>query len=180
MRKALVRLSTYNFHSRRLHFQNHQNTPRSSTPLTLPNISLHSANYFIQTSHAPSKMAVLSTLRFQETVSAHQHSQMTQHFFEDQISYRPEHVMGPPCALEQTLPVDLHTFGAGLHRKSTEYDGYNQFREGHGHQQTPTDGPETFVWLCSNCGDGPYGAWQPCCQNCGHNKCGSCTVEQTK
>ncbi|KAH7361136.1 hypothetical protein BKA66DRAFT_471395 [Pyrenochaeta sp. MPI-SDFR-AT-0127] len=47
-------------------------------------------------------------------------------------------------------------------------------RTGHLFGGALTDG-ET-VWYCSICEDGPYGSWQPVCQNCSHQKCGSCTV----
>jgi hypothetical protein len=39
---------------------------------------------------------------------------------------------------------------------------------------------EPFVWYCSRCNDGPYGSWQLSCQACGHAKCFSCTMEETK
>ncbi|OAL01057.1 hypothetical protein IQ06DRAFT_347130 [Phaeosphaeriaceae sp. SRC1lsM3a] len=36
------------------------------------------------------------------------------------------------------------------------------------------EGTKVIIWHCSECGDGPYGSWQPACQSCGHGKCGSC------
>jgi hypothetical protein len=39
----------------------------------------------------------------------------------------------------------------------------------------PIDGDTN--WYCSECGDGPYGAWQVSCQRCSHPKCTSCRVE---
>lgn len=40
----------------------------------------------------------------------------------------------------------------------------------------PQDGEK--VWFCSECGDGPYGMWQNCCQRCPHKKCNKCRVEE--
>jgi hypothetical protein len=35
-----------------------------------------------------------------------------------------------------------------------------------------------FIWFCSSCSDGPYGAWQLSCGACGHTKCRSCCLEE--
>jgi hypothetical protein len=34
-----------------------------------------------------------------------------------------------------------------------------------------------MIWVCSECGDGPYGLWQPSCQACAHRLCSSCIRE---
>lgn len=33
------------------------------------------------------------------------------------------------------------------------------------------------VWFCCCCRDGPHGAWQNVCTNCGTAQCGSCIFE---
>jgi hypothetical protein len=124
-------------------------------------------------------MAVLSTLRFAETISAaHQHSQTTSQSSEDQILYNAENSMAPPLALDQSFPNLPSTFGTGLHTSPTQFDGHSRFHAGRGPRQTPTDGGKEHIWMCSNCGDGPIGIWQSCCTSCGHAKCGACTVEE--
>ena len=49
---------------------------------------------------------------------------------------------------------------------------------GHNHSSSPSDGEE--MWYCSECGDGPMAIWNPCCANCGHAACPTCTVEGKK
>jgi hypothetical protein len=124
-------------------------------------------------------MAVLSTLRFLGSIPAHQRHQTQLRSFGDHVMYSADNSMAPPYTLEQPLHSTLHTFGSSLHTDQTRIDGRAHVRASHDHQQAPTDGGKVFVWHCSHCGDGPIGDWQNCCQNCGHKKCGSCTVEET-
>jgi hypothetical protein len=44
----------------------------------------------------------------------------------------------------------------------------------------PEPKKDMYIWMCSNCGDGPIGIWQPCCTNCNHMKCGSCIMVEMK
>lgn len=48
-------------------------------------------------------------------------------------------------------------------------------KKDHGEPSNMWAAGNKVVWDCSECGDGPYGAWQNSCQNCGHCKCKSCS-----
>jgi hypothetical protein len=67
-------------------------------------------------------------------------------------------------------PLGSDTISIG-HLGQTGMHGDDHYGSG------PCDGPS--VWYCSSCGDGPMADWNPCCANCGHAYCSSCTVEST-
>lgn len=48
----------------------------------------------------------------------------------------------------------------------------------HQRGHAPCDGEKTRVWYCSNCSNGPMGVWYSACSECGHHRCGDCTVEE--
>lgn len=51
---------------------------------------------------------------------------------------------------------------------------------GHFSDEEPADGGG-YVWFCCNCRDGPKTCTiQPACCNCGHERCGGCTIEPQK
>jgi hypothetical protein len=125
-------------------------------------------------SQAPFIMAAQSTLRFLGATPANERPQLPNSCSPDQILYSLENPMAPPCVLDQPVfavshfSADLHTHHMQMNETTRPYIGYGR--------EKPMDGPK--VWHCSECGDGPYGSWQPCCQACGHGKCSSC-VENT-
>jgi hypothetical protein len=124
-------------------------------------------------------MAAQSTLRFSGATQANERSQLTKYCSQDQILYSIENHMAPPCVLDQPL-FAISRLSADLHTHHTQMDEYSRPYTASGREKPMTDGPDNIVWLCSECGDGPYGSWQPSCQACGHGKCSSCTVEVTK
>ncbi|OAL51709.1 hypothetical protein IQ07DRAFT_598538 [Pyrenochaeta sp. DS3sAY3a] len=131
-------------------------------------------------------MAVQSTLRSQSSETN------INHLVEDgtptgATSYASASFTTHPMGSETSLPSILHTGDMALPVGPLFGDDYKynvlppatmySSCADH-HLGAPADG-ET-VWYCSNCGDGPYGSWQPSCQNCTHAKCTSCRVENSK
>ncbi|KAF2029151.1 hypothetical protein EK21DRAFT_90046 [Setomelanomma holmii] len=135
-------------------------------------------------------MAVLSKLsRFQRLSMIQSALLLTQ-------NERTEHVQGfdhlehhpmlapPPIA---TLPptdgnvfsIDhSHCYGTTLSTIRTEAGAV--FGPYDSHEQPRARGPkkpETVVWFCSECGDGPILDWQTACPQCYHQRCGSCKEE---
>jgi hypothetical protein len=80
-----------------------------------------------------------------------------------------------PTSPDVALPMPL---ASSSHARFVQINNGAQPWVGNDHQQPLTDGPSTFVWHCSECGDGPYGSWQPACVACDHKKCSLCVVEE--
>ena len=106
-----------------------------------------------------------------------------------------QHVPGTPGTLlaaplggsDQPMSLDLevdnivqfasHLHSGKRHMHAGDFAPTSQMGPMNAHGQPQTRGPRTFVWFCSECGDGPYSSWQNACVACDHKKCGYCPQE---
>jgi hypothetical protein len=91
----------------------------------------------------------------------------------------------PPTPISSILHESVATYNSGqavaygqVFYPPENAPYYNM--EGQSIGGPPQDGATEKFWFCSACGDGPIGAWQNCCVNCSHSRCGNCRWEERK